>query len=61
MRGVRPELWRWAGELYADGLGRPEVARELERAGLSPELAAEVAHDVGVIAALSLAPPSPAS
>jgi hypothetical protein len=54
MRGVRPELWRWAGELYADGLGRPEVARELERAGLSPELAAEVAHDVGVIAALSL-------
>ncbi len=54
MRGVPPELWRWAGELYASGVGRAEVTAQLEAAGLTRALAGEVAHDVGVIAALSL-------
>ncbi|HRE89772.1 MAG TPA: cupin-like domain-containing protein [Myxococcota bacterium] len=54
MKGVPVELWRWAGELYANGLARKDVALRLVEAGLEPALADEVAHDVGVIAALSL-------
>ena len=54
MKGVPVELWRWAGELFANGLHRKEVGLRLVEAGLEPALADEVAHDVGVIAALSL-------
>lgn len=55
MKGVPAELWRWAGELFANGLTKGDVVVRLVEAGLEGRLADKVAHDVGVIAALSLA------